>query len=402
VLEKKEETGEEAKSVDFRAARRFENVEPGMKMATLHPGCKGTPGVTVRGTAIAPRPVRDTIKIRAGAGVEQQENEFVAKSMGRIVHEGGVLSITDEFVVSKDVDFDVGHVDFVGSVRIYGDVMDGFNVRGVKGVRVEKNVGVCTIESQGDIELAGMTGRDGGGIIRCGGNLTARYLDNVQIECEGNISVKNEMMHSVVRCGGRVEVTGSLVGGECIALSGIEAGIIGSEGGVKTHLKSGIDFRYLDKITPLQEELKACEDRSQKLLAQVGPYARRAKTGNLPDAIKERLTSMLQEVKTLKARHDEIEQILKDLQEEMAERANPKINAVKRLCSGTVIGLGKTVEEVKQTINRGVSVVEFVGAKLCFVEYSRLSRKASEIQKRLLEEAKLAEQERRAQQAFDE
>jgi hypothetical protein len=395
VLEEKVKEDGQVKQVDFRSARRFENVERDQKIAVLHPGHEGKPGRNVKGERITPPSAHTKVTVKAGKGVVRRENEFFADMDGRVVHESGVLSVTDEFVVAKDVDFDVGHIDFVGSVTVYGDVLDDFNVRGRKGVKIEKNVGACTIESEGDIELSGMTGRGDEGVIRCGGNLKARYLDNVRVECQGNIEVRNELMHSDVKCGGTLNVQGAIVGGHCLALGGVEAVSVGSDSSVKTHLRAGMDYRYLDRIAPVQAKLEQCRKRSQDLISRVGPYARNPDPSALPDGIKARLKTMLEEIQSLHEKREELEKVLKDMEEDVAEKANPKINALKRLFGGTVIQLGNTTQETRQTINRSVSVIQHLGVELRFLKYSPLHVKAQEIERKLIAAEEKAEREAR-------
>jgi len=399
VLEAASETTAEKKEVDFHSAKRFENIVAGQKIAILHPAKKGAAGTSVKGESVPSPAVREEVTYKLGAHVLQKGAEIFATMEGRVVHEGGSIYITDEFVVSKDVDYDVGHIDFVGAVHIYGDVMDGFNVRGKKSVRVDKNVGISTIESDGDVELGGMTGRGDGGIIHCGGTINARYLDHVTVECVGDVIVKNEIMHSNIKCGGKIIVKGAIVGGECLALEGIEAVVLGSDSTTKTQLHAGVDFQHLSRILPLQEELRKVRKQSQELIARVGPYASNPDPASLPDGIKKKLASMLKEVQDFHEKRKELEEQIAAIEAEVADHKNAKINATKKLYAGTIIHLGNTTEEVRSNISKPLSAIEHHKMELRFLKYSPLTVKAQVIEAKLIEAEKAAEQAKATEQA---
>ncbi|NCC50871.1 MAG: DUF342 domain-containing protein [Spartobacteria bacterium] len=395
VLESASDTTAEKTEVDFHAAKRFENVAAGQKIAVVHKARQPVPGATVKGEPVQPPSVRDNLVVKAGKNVLMEGDDLFAQIDGRVVNEGGTISVTDDFVVSKNVDYDVGHIDFVGAVRVYGDVLDGFNVRGKKSVRIDKNVGNSTIESDGDIELAGMTGRDEGGMIRCGGTITARFLDNVTVECAGDVIVKNEIMHSNIKCSGKIIVQGgAIVGGECMALEGIEAVVLGSDSTAKTQLRAGVDFKHLLRILPLQDALTKIRKQSQELITRVGPYARNPDPASLPEGIKKRLTEMLEQIQDLSEKRKKIEERIAALEKEFEDRKNPKINATKKLYAGTIIHLGNTVEEARSNVSQAVSIIEHLHTELKFLKYTPLHIKAQVLEQKLRAAEEAAEREK--------
>ncbi len=375
------------KNVDIHSLNLFENVEIGKPIAKWQTAAASKDGCSVTGEIIPGAKVKD-ITVRLGHGVKLSDDgeTITATEEGRVVYEGGVISITDQFNIRHDVDFSVGHIDFVGYVQVNGNVCDGFNIRGKKGINVRNNVRNCRIDSDGDIQINGMNGR-GQGFIKCGGNLTAKYLHDATIECYGDIQVRREIINCTIKCGGSVTVAGLISSGECIALSGIEANKIGAEVGLKTktRLTSGIDFRYVSQLKELQEEMDNNQKRLQKLVNIVGPYARHRNPASLPKDIRNKLADSLSEMQKLNKQREQNEEKLISIQKDVSDKANALINFNKILYQGTQICLGNRTETIRETIQGSHSIIEYIGLNLRILPKSPLSTNAKDIERKVLE-----------------
>jgi uncharacterized protein (DUF342 family) len=362
----------------------FENVKAGDIIAVEHPAIPSINGQTVTGKII-PTARLNTVAAKAGAGIEfiSGRLEYAAKMNGRVMYKDTVLSITEEFVVDEDVDYKTGHINFVGVVHVRGDVLDGFNVNGKKGVKIYNNIGNSCIESEGDIDIGGMTGRDAQAKIRCHGRLKAGYLYNVDVECAGNIYVKREIMHSNIKSNGAVFCQGRIVGGNCLALAGIETATTGSEFGIKTFLNAGIDFHLANAIHVFIGQLKTVQKRLQELNQQLDQYL--TPPQNQTTSLSEKQRLQLQE--SIQKISDQKKQILQKLDwiySNMSQQANPKINVYKELNAGTLLQLGQTELEIKQTRSGPSSIIEFMGQELRFIPLTPLPKKAADLEKELL------------------
>ncbi|MBN1671704.1 MAG: DUF342 domain-containing protein [Kiritimatiellae bacterium] len=348
-------------NVDYHNLHLFDNVTPGDAIATAHPPERGEPGATVMGQSI-PGLMGDPHLALAGANVRAQEQEggrtFVATGAGRVVFQSNVISVTDVYRVDGDVDFNVGHIEFVGSVTIGGNVLDGFNVKAGTGLTILGNVGACRIECGGDVTIGGISGK-GAASVKCGGNLSVRYIDDATVECEGSVQIAKEMLNATVRCRGRLEVSlGAIVGGECVALEGIEVKEAGSAANVNTHLTAGVDYTSLSELETIRGQIDFMARKEAKINQDLAPLLHQAKDfDKLPEHSRTRLAGLLTALKDVKALSEELKAKEEQIKTRAAQRANAMINVVSVLNRGVVVTLERVTEQVLEPVRGPVTVL---------------------------------------------
>lgn len=348
--------------VDFKNIQSFTNVEAGQLIGMIYLPEKGRAGKTITGLPI-PAPLGKPARLVAGDGIEIRENgtEAVATKEGRVTFENHILAIVDEFVVSGDVDLKVGHINFNGFVDIKGDVLDDFNIKATKGINVTGAIGACQIESDGPVSIGTMAGM-GTGLIRCKGDLTARYLNHVSVECWGNVLVANEIRNASIKATGMISSPkGLITGGQCIAMEGIEAKIFGSKSGIKTYLTSGVYFPEADRLNFLRTRLKSIAYQLNKITDTLPALLRKPLDElrkSLREAIQLRIDILSQRQIVLTEEQEELSEELASFKAEDHPTSNPKINALSMIKEGVIISLGETTEEIKQEIGGPVTIIE--------------------------------------------
>lgn len=340
--------------IDFRTLNFFSNVQPGQEIGVVRPPELGNEGFNVRGEVL-PALHGKPLKLNVGPGARLEGDKVVAEMEGRVLFDGKTVSVTEEYLVQGDVDLSVGNIDFRGFVQVKGDVLDDFDIHAVKGIQVNGNLGICQISSESDIALGGMAGQ-GRGTITCGGNLVVTYLNDVTVECEGDVTVKNEIRNSRVYCTGTLTIAnGNIFGGETYALGGIEVKNVGAFSGVKTRLYAGIDYVQIKlgrQLDELQMEFIEINDE----LAALSQQLKITHALSVDDKKKVlEHTKRLEEINLLR------QQINDKMIEarEFAERyANGKVNIKGRLGEGVILHIGESAEEIKLERNGAVSIIE--------------------------------------------
>ncbi|MDD2365941.1 MAG: FapA family protein [Desulfuromonadaceae bacterium] len=372
LAEEKSEKEETFEAVDFRHVQSFLNVEAGDLIATIKPPGSGKPGRSVTGNIIQPQsgaPVKLCIgeNIRIG----EDGNTLFAASAGRVIYKDGEISVSDIYEVEGDVDFKVGNISFKGYVEVKGDILDDFFVKATKGIKIHGNIGVCTVESDGDISFCGMNGQ-GAGIIKCGGNIAANFIYDTNIECAGNLLAETEIRNSHIKCLGSISINkGGLTGGEYFALAGIECGNLGSVTSLHTRVVAGVHYGDLTELNGLFNELKV-------LVAEFSA----APKGTL-------------DMKAFAAKRAEITERTQAVRSRTYEQCNPKINVKKMLYEGVSITLGIITETINVERKGPVSIIEnSIEGGLRFLGMTALSFNSQAIEETFVKQYQLDQQKK--------
>jgi uncharacterized protein (DUF342 family) len=363
--EEPEEGG--VRNVDFRHVQSFLNVDAGDLIATITLPGFGKPGRTITGKIIPPE-LGAPVRLIIGQNVRLSDDglSVFAEDSGRVCVNDDAISVEDVYEIDGDVGFKVGNISFKGYVEIKGDVLDGFFVKATKGIKVKGNIGVCVIESDGDVSFCGMNGQ-GSGTIKCGGSITANFIYDALIECDGDVSAEVEIRSSQIKCLGAISVNkGGVAGGEYFALAGIVCGTLGSVTSLHTRVVAGVHYGDLEEISSLFSELKV-------LVAEF----RTAPLGTV-------------DMKTFAKNRDVITERSQEVRARVYEQCNAKINVKKRLYYGVNITLGIMNDNILEERKGPVSIIEnTIQGGFRFLGMTPLSFKAQEIEQTFIKQHEL-------------
>jgi uncharacterized protein (DUF342 family) len=264
--------------IDFRDKGPLPVVEVGTPLAVLTPAVMGQPGVTVRGQRIKP-PKPRMLRFRKGHGVaiEQEGQVVVAAAQGMVIRrDEDHFEIREVYEVKGDVDFESGHIDFPGVVRIDGAVLSDFKVR-----CYELEVGELEPRSSVDVR-DNLTVKGGimGAQVKVGGKIVARFARDSKIVCKGDVTVENEIVQCDIDSEGKVELTsheGRVVNSTIAAVKGMTASELVSTGKGGTKIQLGVRPEFEQKIYAVRKSLKDMEreitDLKEAIQAQVEELA---------------------------------------------------------------------------------------------------------------------------------
>jgi uncharacterized protein (DUF342 family) len=160
-------------------------------------------------------------------------------------------------------------------------VLRGFIIQSGGDVTVHGRVENASITAVGDIILhGGMTGQ-GSGLLRAGGNVFAKYVENSRITASGNVTAEC-IMHSTVRSGESIELIGKkglLVGGSAKAREQIKAVTIGSQFSTNTEIEVGNDPKTNDRLNDINAETAAIETELKKATQALQLFENMMKSG---------------------------------------------------------------------------------------------------------------------------
>lgn len=332
-------------SVDFFHLNILNHCSKGDVLAVLHVEVPGEPGEDISGNRIAPAEVRkETLKFGHNIEISKDRTVLTAQVNGHVELVEGSVFVSDELMV-ENVDNSTGNIDYEGSVQINGNVATNFQVKAKGDIVVNGVVEGAQLTAGGNIIIArGMNGM-GRGILKAGGNIVAKFLENATAEADGYVSSES-ILHSRVTAGGEVNVDGRrgfITGGKVCATGSINVKTLGSEMGADTIVEVGTDPKLKARLTQLQKQIaddtKLLQTVQPTLLSAKQKLAKGAKLS--PEQIQQ-IQSMAalnkQKTDAVTAANQEIEELKKQMTSAsgVAVRVKGEVYPGTRICIGDV------------------------------------------------------------------
>ncbi|MDR2304932.1 MAG: FapA family protein [Treponema sp.] len=243
LLKEKPRRNEENARIDHKACSPFIIVKKDQALARMQPKKAGKAGRNVHGTAIPFTVVRPE-GVSGGENTRTEGNLILSNVNGQFIRDKNTLNVKENLTIKGPVDYNTGHIIFPGDVMIEGPVMDGFKIYSGGSVLIKQTFDVTDAVTKGDLIVAGGIIGRGTALIKAGGELRTKFIENCRAAARKSITVDSEIINSMVYSLDRIEVSekGKILGGEVYAVHGIRAGGIGKKQGRATKVHCGIDF----------------------------------------------------------------------------------------------------------------------------------------------------------------
>jgi uncharacterized protein (DUF342 family) len=344
-------------SVDYREVTQLANVKAGQLIAERVPAQEGIPGKTVTGEVISPKNGKDAhFKIGKNVVINPEKIAMYAAIDGLVTKtDKEKLNVFPVYEVNGDVDYNIGNIDFVGTVVIRGNILTGFRVKASGDIRVTGGIEGAEVESDGSIEISGGIIGSNKGFVKAGRNIRCSFIQEGNAYAGEDILVTQSIMHSNVRAGRSVKCLGAkglIVGGLIQAGDRVTARMIGNSMSTATVIEVGVrpELRQeLNDLRAVMRQLVESNDKSEKALTLLDQMA---SIGQLtPDklALRGKLSATkrqtLEELASAKERVLEIEKTLEDA-------SAARVDAVHTLWGGTKIVIGRYTRFVKDGSQR--------------------------------------------------
>lgn len=330
-------------SVDYKDRFALVNVRRGQQILKITEPTKGMPGKDVFGREI-PFKEGTPAEFRTGKNVESKGSSgtMIALTDGYVDVASGTVSVEPVLLVQKDVDLAVGNIDFIGPVKINGDVLDGFHVKAGQGIEVSGMVEGAVLEAGAAIEIKGGVAGKGKGRITCAQGFQARYVNDVAIEAGGDVIVQNSIVSCTVKSLGSVEVaSGGIRGANVVAKHFVRSPEIGSEVGVRTIVIVGVDYGLKDDLVNLERELAVVKENQVKIRTALGPLVRNPElVSKLPKPKAEAAEKLMAQLKKLNEMAVRLTTKRDACTEQMSVEDNVWIEVDKMIFPGVMMQIG--------------------------------------------------------------
>ena len=265
-------------SVDYWSIHNIETVVEGQVIAVYHPATMGENGFTVKGKTLIGKKGRELPPLK-GKGFERSEDNvtYTATLTGKIEKQGERIAVLPVYEIFGNAELVNGVIDFKGDLIIHGGVEAGMKISATGNITIDGVVEPSEITARKNVILrSGMLG----GSIVAKGNLSAKFLENVNARIDGNIEA-DVFMNSDISCRGKVHLNGTrgrIIGGQTYGVEGIIASDIGNSAEIKTNVAVGMDLESAEKIRELEKRIQENEDYSVKIELGLAKFAEMERT----------------------------------------------------------------------------------------------------------------------------
>ncbi len=340
-------------SVDFFNLNNINHCKADDVLARIFKAPDGIPGTNIWGQSIKPRDQK-RLTFKHGNNIALSDDGLTLSSMvdGHVMLIEGQVFVSDVFEV-ENVDLSVGNIDYTGSVSIHGNVNSNLVVKAGGNVVVNGVVEGAQIIAGGNIVIArGMNGM-GKGILRAGGDITAKFIENATVEAEGNVYTES-ILHSNVSAGLEVDVAGKrgfITGGHVQANNLVSVKNLGGEMGAQTVVEVGVDPKIKAEYTQLEKDIAEIVKNikiAQPVIA--GFMEKRAKGARITP---EQTKYVMETAKMIEAKKIELQQkndMLKELQKFFEAQSKAKVVVHGEVFPGTTIVIGELSQVVQSKL----------------------------------------------------
>jgi uncharacterized protein len=345
-------------SVDFKEVTQLANVKTGQLIAERMPPTPGVPGKAVTGEAITGKDGKEAMfKIGKNVVVNPEKTAMYSAIDGLVTKtEKEKLNVFPVYEVNGDVDYNVGNIDFVGTVVIRGNILTGFRVKASGDIRVTGGIEGADVESEGSIEISGGIIGSNKGYVRAGRNIRCSFIQEGNAYAGEEITVNQSIMHSNVRAGRNVLCNGAkglIVGGQVQAGERVIARTIGNSMSTATAIEVGVRPELRQELSELRQLIRQLTenldktDKALSLIDQLAAGAAQLSQDKL--ALRQKLSATkrqsVEEMQAAKERVLEIEKTLEDV-------TTARVDAVHTIFGGTKIVVGRYTRFVKDSLQR--------------------------------------------------
>lgn len=336
--------------VNYKDLNIFILAKKGDVLAERIPQTKGTPGRDVFGNEVMPKNGRP-IPLPVGKNTEvQDENFIVAKIDGQIVESNKRINIDPHLEISGDVGVPTGNIDFVGSVDVSGNVEAGFILKATGDIQIQGMISGGDVEGK-NVHVSGGIQGMGRGTVKASENVEAAYAENADIEAEGNIYIHDAALHSNIRAGKKIVVSGKrglVNGGYLAAGEEIQAATIGNPMNVVTRLVVGVNPMLQKKYQDACKEYKESKQRLDQLMKTLNTLEKiKINISTLPPERAEQIRKLKLSQFPLAGKVERSEKLVRELDEERMKMQKGRIMVEDTVYPGTKLSINTLMKSLQ-------------------------------------------------------
>ena len=339
-------------SVDFYNLDVISPCKKGDVLARIIPADPGEYGETILGMRIKPRDVKNAA-LKFGRNIELSQDRLTITSMvnGHVTLVEDKVFVSDIFQV-ENVDLTTGNINFDGSIQVNGNVFSNFEVIATGNVVINGVVEGARIQAGGNIIIArGMNGMSKG-ILKAGGNIVAKFIENSFVEAGGYIEAES-LLHTVASAGTDIILSGKkgfITGGQIHAGNKVSVKTLGATMGAPTIIEVGVDPEKKKAFALLQKEVAEIVKAIKTAQPVVAQYMEKKTRGaRFTEEQTEYVKSMAKLIEDKKVELEEKSALMQEMQESFIPSEDAGVEVLGVAYPGTTIIIGDVSMSLQQS-----------------------------------------------------
>lgn len=236
-------------------------IRKGDLIAQKLPAAKGLPGTTLKGETIEFHPNDLNLPLGKNTKISDDGLSLSSTASGILEYQDGLVSIQETLEINSDVGYNTGSIEFLGNLKINGDVKPGFKIEADGDIEITGcSEGANLISRKGSIKvLLGILGKNKSKIIAAK-NLEAGFIQDAKITVGNNVTAGRYILNSDINAEGCIKVLdseGTIRGGKISSKDSIQAKVAGSTNMIPTRLKVGknLDGKTLKRVLEIDRQV---------------------------------------------------------------------------------------------------------------------------------------------------
>jgi uncharacterized protein (DUF342 family) len=314
--------------IDYRSRSPFTIVKKDQALARLRPRKAGKEGKNVHGTVLPFRVIRPE-GVSGGANTRSDGKLILAEINGQLIKNHRELSVQESLMIKGAVGYGTGNIIFPGDVFIEGPVSDGFKIYSGGSITIKQTFDVTDVIAKGDLVVAGGIIGRGAALVKSGGIVRTKFIENCRIAARKAIIVDSGIINSSVFTLENIDLgeKGIILGGETYAVHGVKAGGIGKKTGKAARIHCGIDF------TAQQEK----EKNNNNLRILAAKLARLREMMAAPEADGDKRAKMEELLHRLEEEQRKAAARISDLLGQINTDENASVEVLGEIVAGTLV-----------------------------------------------------------------
>jgi len=259
---------------DFRNIRRYKTVTKGQRIARIVAPYLGKDGMDIHGVVVKAREP-SAAKITPGnnltpKSVDDRTTEYYASIDGIFWHVDNTFYIEPDLIIEGNAGLETGNLSYDLSIIIKGNIERGTEIITTKDLTVEGLIESGQIKVGGTLSVAGGINAAGKGQITVGRDLTADFIENSRILCDGSVVLHRSILNSTVVAHGTIDLNETdnsvIAGGEIVHLSDLKVARIGNQNEIVTTIYPALHYHNQQLYQTLRKELETLDKEGQELV----------------------------------------------------------------------------------------------------------------------------------------